>query len=77
MSLLGSTQRARYCKGAAMNWHAADSNGRMYRCGCMRSFRLPGGKTGPNAAILKRKGAREMKRKTRWDIPTHIAKVMP
>lgn len=58
----------------ALTWHATFRNGRMYRCTCMRFFRLPGGWTGPNGAILKRKGAREMKRKTRWDIPTHTAR---
>lgn len=61
-------------RNTALTWHPDFRAGRIYRCTCMSFFRLPGGRIGPNGALLKRKGAREMKRKTRWDIPIHTAR---
>lgn len=36
-----------YAAPWGMNHHTADHNGRAFRCPCMRSFRLGGGRFGP------------------------------
>lgn len=57
---------SRYCGGSepyihGMNWHAADQAGRMYRCTCMPSFRLPNGKMGPNGHPRKKAYTKNIK----------------